>query len=116
MAGVPWDLIESGALEPIADPREYAAVRSTLDPYAALGLSAGASAAEVQAAYRALALEHHPDRAGDSERFAQILAARDVLVGQDAVLPFGCAASTRRAKTSCARSSSATAATAGLAG
>ena len=57
MAGVPWDLIESGALEPIADPREYAAVRSTLDPYAALGLSPGASAAEVQAAYRALALE-----------------------------------------------------------
>lgn len=118
---MPWDLIESGALEPIADPREYAAVRSTLDPYAALGLSAGASAAEVQAAYRALALEHHPDRAGDSERFAQILAARDVLVGQDAVLPFGCAharrgaASTRRAKTSCARSSSATA-TVGQAG
>ncbi len=44
MAGVPWDLIESGALEPIADPREYAAVRSTLDPYAALGLAPGASA------------------------------------------------------------------------
>ena len=103
MAGVPWDLIESGALEPIADPREYAAVRSTLDPYAALGLSAGASAAEVQAAYRALALEHHPDRAGDSERFAQILAARDVLVGQDAVLPFGCAHCPSRSREHAAR-------------
>ena len=103
MAGVPWDLIESGALEPIADPREYATVRNTLDPYAALGLSPGASAAEVQAAYKALALEHHPDRAGDSERFAQILAARDVLVGQDAVLPFGCAHCPSRSREHAAR-------------
>ncbi len=49
------------------------------DPYSILELPWGASASEIQAAFRRLALEHHPDRnEGDAEaaeRFKYISAA-----------------------------------------
>jgi hypothetical protein len=42
---------------------------------AALGLSAGATAQDVKAAYRRLANQHHPDCGGDPEKFKAIQAA-----------------------------------------
>lgn len=40
-----------------------------------LGLNHGAYTGEVQARFRELAREHHPDRGGDAARFAEITAA-----------------------------------------
>jgi len=42
-----------------------------------LGVSANASRAEIDAAYRRLAATHHPDRGGDGQEMARINAARD---------------------------------------
>ena len=53
------------------------------DFYAVLGLAPSASAAEVEAAYRRLAKELHPDRNPDlpdaSDRFAAVVRAREIL-------------------------------------
>lgn len=49
--------------------------------YARLGLKpGGATHAEVTAAYRAMALRHHPDVGGSTEEFAAVQAARDALL------------------------------------
>lgn len=45
------------------------------NPYEVLGLSKSASKSEAKAAYRRLAMEHHPDRGGDKARFQEIKAA-----------------------------------------
>lgn len=42
-----------------------------------LGVSPAASAEQVRAAYRRLALRHHPDRGGDEHVFKQVQAAFD---------------------------------------
>lgn len=42
-----------------------------------LGVSASAAVEQIQAAYRRLAAEHHPDRGGDGATMARINAARD---------------------------------------
>lgn len=47
-----------------------------------LGVKVGASADEIKQATKKLALEHHPDHGGTSSRMAEILAARDVLLGK----------------------------------
>lgn len=47
------------------------------DPYSILGVNKNATDSEIKSAYRKLAKEHHPDRGGDGERFAQINAAYD---------------------------------------
>ena len=47
--------------------------------YEILGLSNGASDADVKKAYRKLAMKHHPDKGGDPEQFKKIQAAYDVL-------------------------------------
>jgi curved DNA-binding protein len=56
-----------------------------MNPHAVLGISASASPEEIKAAYRKLAMEHHPDRNGGSEesakKFQEIQAAYDMLRG-----------------------------------
>lgn len=47
-----------------------------------LGVEVNATNAEIKAAVRKLAMEHHPDRGGDSGKMAEILGARDVLLGR----------------------------------
>jgi molecular chaperone DnaJ len=51
------------------------------DPYEVLGVSPAASMAELRRAYRLLALQHHPDRAGpaSAHQFAQIAEAYRLL-------------------------------------
>ena len=46
-----------------------------MNPYVVLGISPSASKDEAKAAYRKLAMEHHPDRGGDTTMFQQIQAA-----------------------------------------
>lgn len=51
-----------------------------LDPYVVLGLPVNASKEDAKAAYRRLAMEHHPDRTGgDDERFKTIKAAWELI-------------------------------------
>lgn len=55
------------------------------DPYRVLGLVPGATAGEVRSAYRRLAKQYHPDRAGDRAvaRFLAIQAAYEELLDAD---------------------------------
>lgn len=69
------------------------------DPYRTLGLSRGASLAEVRKAYRRLAKVNHPDAAGEAAlpRFLAIQAAYDQIVGPGSANAMGRPkASTRR--------------------
>ncbi len=51
------------------------------DPYEILGLARTATQAEIKAAFRRLALRHHPDRnsSGNEERFLEVSEAHAVL-------------------------------------
>ena len=57
------------------------------DPYATLGVTRGASEADIKKAYRKLAKELHPDRNKDNpkaaERFSQVTNAYDLLTDKD---------------------------------
>jgi len=60
------------------------------DPYAILGISQDASAADIKKAYRKLALHHHPDRQTDpaakenaTAKFAQIANAYSILSDEE---------------------------------
>lgn len=44
-------------------------------PHEILGVAVDASLQEVQAAYRRLAREHHPDKGGDIAQFQRVAAA-----------------------------------------
>ena len=48
-------------------------------PYDTLGVSANASDAEIKKAYRKLAMEHHPDKGGDNNKFSEINNAFDTI-------------------------------------
>lgn len=49
------------------------------DYYEVLGINKNASADEIKTAYRRLAIEHHPDRGGDEDKFKEINEAYEVL-------------------------------------
>lgn len=49
------------------------------NPYTVLGLSTSASKNDAKAAYRKLAMEHHPDRGGNDARFKDIKAAWEAI-------------------------------------
>lgn len=49
------------------------------DPHEVLGVPRGASEDEVRRAYKKLALQHHPDRGGDPEKFKELSAAHEQL-------------------------------------
>jgi len=44
-----------------------------------LGVPVGASADDIDAAFRRLARQHHPDLGGDEARFEQLVEARELL-------------------------------------
>lgn len=50
-----------------------------IDLYADLGVARDATPEEIKAAYRRLAMQHHPDRGGDDEEFKKVQNAYDVL-------------------------------------
>lgn len=52
------------------------------NPYQVLHLQPGAPLEVVKAAYKALALTHHPDRGGDEERMKQVNIAFDTILRQ----------------------------------
>ena len=47
--------------------------------YEVLGVNESSSADEIKKAYRKLAMEHHPDKGGDEEKFKKISEAYDTL-------------------------------------
>lgn len=49
------------------------------DYYSILGVSKNASAEELKKAYRKLALQYHPDRGGDQEKFKEVNEAYQIL-------------------------------------
>ena len=50
-----------------------------MDYYSTLGVNRNASPEEIKKAYRKLAMQHHPDRGGDHNKFAAINAAYETL-------------------------------------
>ena len=50
-----------------------------MDYYSTLGVGRNASQDEIKRAYRKLAMQHHPDRGGDTQTLAQINEAYDTL-------------------------------------
>lgn len=50
-----------------------------MDYYATLGLSRGASDADIKKAYRSMAMKHHPDRGGDEKKFKEVSQAYEFL-------------------------------------
>jgi curved DNA-binding protein len=50
-----------------------------MDYYTTLGISKNASEAEIKAAYRKMAMKHHPDRGGDEKKFKEVNEAYETL-------------------------------------
>jgi hypothetical protein len=48
--------------------------------YGILGLQAGATKEELMAAYRRLAMEHHPDRGGNPAKFREATDAKNIIL------------------------------------
>jgi DnaJ-class molecular chaperone len=51
--------------------------------YESLGVSKDASSDDIRKAYRKLAIQHHPDKGGDQDKFKEISAAYEVLSDQE---------------------------------
>jgi DnaJ-class molecular chaperone len=49
-------------------------------PYRVLGVTAGASDAQINSAYRSLCRTCHPDKGGDPEEFRKLASAKDILL------------------------------------
>ena len=54
-----------------------------MDYYSTLGLQRGASDDEIKKAYRKLAMQHHPDRGGDQNKFKEISTAYECLTNPE---------------------------------
>ena len=54
-----------------------------MDHYNTLGVPRSATADEIKKAYRKLAMEHHPDKGGDINKFQEISTAYETLSNQD---------------------------------
>ena len=79
-AGLPPFLARPGAAGP-RDPLLTARGNPRpVDPYAVLGLAAGATAVEMKAAFRRRARELHPDHGGDTAAFIALKRAYDGLI------------------------------------
>ncbi len=50
-----------------------------MDYYNTLGISKSASDADIKAAYRKMAMKHHPDRGGDEKKFKEVTEAYETL-------------------------------------
>jgi exodeoxyribonuclease V alpha subunit len=77
------------AAQPLALPPPRARARAAapaelLDAARFLGVEEGVTAAEIQAAYRRAAREHHPDAGGSHEAFLRLTEARDLLLSHEA--------------------------------
>uniref|UniRef100_A0A0K0DSB7 J domain-containing protein n=1 Tax=Strongyloides stercoralis TaxID=6248 RepID=A0A0K0DSB7_STRER len=59
-------------------------VHEEYDPYAILGLDAGAEPSAIRKKYRELTKTHHPDRGGDAEAFDKIAKAYQALTDDEA--------------------------------
>jgi DnaJ family protein A protein 2 len=59
--------------------RRPASRADTTKLYETLGVSKEASQAEIKKAYRKLAIQHHPDKGGDEEKFKEITRAYEIL-------------------------------------
>lgn len=71
-----------------------------MNPYATLGIANAASKDQAKAAYRRLAMSHHPDRGGDANRFKEIQAAWEMIdAGWSAPFQTPSSFSTPKAKT-----------------
>lgn len=55
----------------------------TMDYYSTLGLQRGASDDDIKKAYRKMAMQHHPDRGGDQNKFKEISTAYEALSDPD---------------------------------
>jgi hypothetical protein len=58
----------------------FTALPAPEQPWQVLGLNTSApTRAQIEEAHRRLAMQHHPDRGGDTQQMARINAARDAL-------------------------------------
>lgn len=58
----------------------FVALPSPEQPWQVLGVQMSANRAEIEQAYRRLAMQHHPDRGGDADEMARINSARDAML------------------------------------
>lgn len=58
----------------------FTALPAPEQPWQVLGLGANPTRGQVEDAHRRLAMQHHPDRGGDTQQMARINAARDALL------------------------------------
>ena len=65
-----------------ADPEPGAGRQQYLSPWQTLGVPRNAPEDQIKAAWRRLAVEHHPDKGGDPVRFQLIVTAYEALLNR----------------------------------
>ena len=78
---MPWERLRAQARGGGASPRTGSGAMSRAEALSVLGLSEGASKADIIAAHRRLIRQAHPDKGGSSYLAAKINQAKDVLLG-----------------------------------